>query len=93
MWFAVPPLGWICNPVVQKWMMIRHGNLFEGMKGVKFMGEVNILKANRNDLGTILQLQKDGFRSEAEMYNDFTIPPLQQDLESLENEYRGHPML
>ena len=35
------------------------------------------------DLETILALQKLAFRREAELYNDFSIPPLTQTLESM----------
>ncbi|OGO80856.1 MAG: GNAT family N-acetyltransferase [Clostridiales bacterium GWC2_40_7] len=38
------------------------------------------------DLDEILELQKLAYKSEAEIYNDFTIPPLTQTLEDLEQE-------
>ena len=49
--------------------------------------KVEVLKANKNDIKTILLLQKDCYISEAELYNDYSIPPLQQDLKSLETEF------
>ena len=51
--------------------------------------QIDILKANQSDLETILQLQKDCYMTEAEIYNDFNIPPLQQDLKSLKNEFEN----
>jgi predicted GNAT family N-acyltransferase len=55
--------------------------------------QVCILKANHTDLETILQLQKDCYMAEAEIYNDYTIPPLKQDLKSLENEFANSTIL
>ena len=42
------------------------------------------------DAGKILALQKLAYRSEAEIYNDFTIQPLLQTLEELEGEFKSH---
>ena len=39
------------------------------------------------DLEEILELQKLAYLSEAERYNDFTITPLHQTLEDIQNEY------
>ncbi len=55
--------------------------------------QINILKAQQSDLPTILQLQKDCYLSEAEIYNDFQIQPLTQDLESLEKEFEKSMIL
>jgi ribosomal protein S18 acetylase RimI-like enzyme len=55
--------------------------------------QVDILEAGGNDLETILQLQKDCYMSEAEIYNDYNIPPLQQDLKSLESESENSTIL
>ncbi|MHA1254563.1 MAG: GNAT family N-acetyltransferase [Promethearchaeota archaeon] len=41
-------------------------------------------QAKKEDLGKILELQKLAFRSQAEIYNDFSIPPLIQTLEEIE---------
>jgi len=38
------------------------------------------------DLDEILALQKLAYKNEAEIYNDFTIPPLIQTLEDLKEE-------
>lgn len=48
--------------------------------------EIKIFEANEEDLKTILDLQKECYLSEAELYNDFDIPPIKQDLESITNE-------
>jgi len=48
---------------------------------------VNICQANRSDLEAILQLQKECYQTEAEIYNDYNIPPLQQDIHALEKEF------
>jgi len=55
--------------------------------------QIDILKANQNDLEIILQLQKDCYMTEAEIYNDYNIPPLLQDLKSLENEFKNTAIL
>lgn len=47
-----------------------------------------IEKAEIKDLEEILILQKFAYQSEAELCNDYSIPPLTQTLESVEEEYR-----
>jgi ribosomal protein S18 acetylase RimI-like enzyme len=47
---------------------------------------MEISTATKNDLPEILALQKLAYRSEAEIYNDFGIPPLTQTLEQLAEE-------
>jgi len=42
-----------------------------------------------SDAEEILVLQKLAYRSEAEIYNDFNIPPLVQALESIENDFEN----
>ena len=51
--------------------------------------ELIIKHAKSADLPHILQLQKACYRSEAAIYNDYAIPPLQQDFQALENEFSG----
>jgi GNAT superfamily N-acetyltransferase len=51
------------------------------------MTQVNIYQANKPDLEAILQLQKGCYQSEAEIYGDYAIPPLLQDLDALEKEF------
>jgi len=46
-----------------------------------------ISEAESGDLEAILALQKLAFRREAELYNDFSIPPLRQTLESIRAEF------
>ena len=46
-----------------------------------------IKKAEFTDLRDILILQKNAYQSEAELYNDYSIPPLMQPLEDAEAEY------
>lgn len=48
---------------------------------------MKIEKANTKDLPAILALQKKCYLSEAEIYNDFTIPPLTQTLQSIEEDF------
>jgi N-acetylglutamate synthase-like GNAT family acetyltransferase len=55
--------------------------------------QIEILEASQNDLEEILQLQKDCYMSEAEIYNDYSIQPLQQDIESLEDEFKKTTIL
>jgi len=44
--------------------------------------------AQESDLERILELQKAAYQSEAELYDDWNIPPLLQTLADLQNEYR-----
>lgn len=55
--------------------------------------KISILPANKSDLKTILDLQKVCYLAEAMIYNDYEIPPLKQDLESLEEEFKNSTML
>jgi ribosomal protein S18 acetylase RimI-like enzyme len=52
-----------------------------------------ILKAIKEDLSLILELQKLAYRSEAKLYNDFSLPPLLQTIEEVENQFRDHIFL
>lgn len=53
----------------------------------------NITHASLEDLATILELQKLAYQSEAELYNDFNIPPLKQNLDELKNDFPGKVFL
>jgi GNAT superfamily N-acetyltransferase len=55
--------------------------------------QIDIVRARQNDLEAILQLQKDCYLSEAEIYNDYSIQPLLQDIESLGNEFKDTTIL
>jgi ribosomal protein S18 acetylase RimI-like enzyme len=48
---------------------------------------LRIRKAKKTELAEVLALQKQAYQSEAELYSDFSIPPLTQTLESLESEF------
>ncbi len=49
--------------------------------------EINFAKACSKDLEEILTLQKIAYLSEAELIDDYSIPPLQQSLEELKEEF------
>jgi ribosomal protein S18 acetylase RimI-like enzyme len=50
---------------------------------------MEIEKATVLDAEKILALQKLAYQSEAELYNDFNIPPLLQTLESIGNDFEN----
>ena len=50
---------------------------------------MEIFKAAKDDLSKILDLQKLAYLSEAEIHNDYSIQPLTQTIEELENEYEN----
>jgi ribosomal protein S18 acetylase RimI-like enzyme len=52
-----------------------------------------IEKANKDDLRDILALQKLAYKSEAELYDDHSIPPLTQTIESIEGDFSSHLFL
>jgi ribosomal protein S18 acetylase RimI-like enzyme len=52
-----------------------------------------IIKATKEDLRIILELQKLAYQSEARIYYDFTIPPLLQTIEEVEDQFRNHIFL
>ncbi len=47
-----------------------------------------IERASASDAEEILALQKMAFKNEAEIYNDFNIPPLVQTLEEIKDDFR-----
>ncbi|MGA2400382.1 MAG: GNAT family N-acetyltransferase [Syntrophobacteraceae bacterium] len=51
---------------------------------------MEIERAMIEDAPRILALQKLAYRSEAEIYNDFSIQPLLQTLEDLKGEFQSH---
>jgi len=55
--------------------------------------EINIIKAEEADLETILKLQKECYIMEAEIYNDYDIAPLTQDIQSLNEEFEKTTVL
>jgi ribosomal protein S18 acetylase RimI-like enzyme len=54
---------------------------------------IQIIKATKEDLSIILELQKLAYQSEAKIYYDLTIPPLLQTLEEVEDQFRSHIFL
>ena len=54
---------------------------------------VVIERATIKDAEEILDLQKLAYKSEAEIYNDYTIPPLTQTLEEMKLEFENHAFL
>ena len=52
-----------------------------------------IKQARISDVEEILSLQKLAYQSEAEIYNDFNIPPLNQSLEEIEDEFNDKTFL
>lgn len=54
---------------------------------------MEIVLAKKKDLLEILELQKNCYQDEAELYNDFEIPPLTQTLESIEKDFERETFL
>ena len=50
---------------------------------------MQIMQAEKSDLSEILALQYLAYQSEAIIYNDFSIPPLTQTLEEIEQEFNN----
>ncbi|UOR10840.1 GNAT family N-acetyltransferase [Halobacillus amylolyticus] len=48
-----------------------------------------ILEAKPEDASEILRIQKKAYRSEAELYNDYDIQPLQQTVSSVEKDFES----
>ncbi|MBN1981830.1 MAG: GNAT family N-acetyltransferase [Chitinivibrionales bacterium] len=56
--------------------------------------EIQISLADQNDANEILSLQKRAYLQEVELNdNNFNIPPIQQDLESIKNDFRSNTVL
>ena len=54
---------------------------------------MNIEHASIHDAAEILALQKLAYQSEAALWNDYTIPPLTQTLDSLRAQFASHVIL
>lgn len=54
---------------------------------------MKITFAKKEDLTAILALQKACYLEEAELYNDFSIPPLTQTLTSILNDFESETIL
>ena len=61
--------------------------MVEFVKAVRAVESYLIQKAEMDDLEEILALQKLAYHSEAELNNDFTIPPLTQTVEEIRAEF------
>lgn len=55
--------------------------------------QVEILQATPEDSTEILALQKLAYQSEAQIYRDWTIPPLLQTIEEIQEEFKTHMFL
>ena len=51
------------------------------------MGHLEITRASQEDAEIILHLQIHAYLSEAEIYNDYSIPPLIQTLKEIKQEF------
>lgn len=52
------------------------------------MNEVQIENASKSDLEQILALQKEAYTAEAKLYGDYSLPPLTQSYEEIEEDFR-----
>jgi ribosomal protein S18 acetylase RimI-like enzyme len=52
--------------------------------------EFTISRAQKSDAQSILEIQKLAFRSEAELHNNFNIPPLTQTIESIREDFNTY---
>jgi len=59
----------------------------------KTLGNMNITRAERNDLARILAIQKEAYLSEAAIYADYSLPPLRQSLEEITSEFESKVFL
>jgi ribosomal protein S18 acetylase RimI-like enzyme len=55
--------------------------------------EIPIIEATAEDSSDILALQRIAYQSEAELYGDWTIPPLTQTLSQIEAEFENKAFL
>lgn len=58
------------------------------MKMKYYDANIHIMKADKEDLPKILDLQYLAYQSEARLFDNENIPPLQQTLADVENEYQ-----
>lgn len=54
---------------------------------------MNSIKATKSNAAEILKLQKLAYQSEAELYNDFSIPPLVQSLDDITSQFNENVFL
>ena len=51
--------------------------------------KISITQATTGDAATIFELQKLAYKNEAELYNDFDIPPLTQTLDEMKSDFEN----
>jgi ribosomal protein S18 acetylase RimI-like enzyme len=59
----------------------------------KMAGQIEIFQATTDGATEILALQKLAYQTEAQIYNDWNIPPLLQTIEEIRDEFRTHMFL
>jgi GNAT superfamily N-acetyltransferase len=55
--------------------------------------DIKIETASVDDAETVLCIQKKAFLEQAEIYNDYQLPPLTQSLDSIEEEFKSKTFL
>lgn len=63
------------------------------MTDTHLAANTKIVRATQDDAPEILALQKIAYVSEAEIYDDFDIPPLHQTLEETRGEFQNWTVL
>jgi N-acetylglutamate synthase-like GNAT family acetyltransferase len=64
--------------------------VFEALATLKTMCEIYIKPAIVSEVQKILDIQKEAYLSEAEIYDDYHIPPLTQTLKEIELDFENH---
>ena len=57
------------------------------------MSDIIVEEALKSDLQQILILQKEAYLSEAELYDDYSLPPLKQSFSEIKEEYKNQLFL
>jgi GNAT superfamily N-acetyltransferase len=65
----------------------------DGSKDNKIELVLQIKTANLEDALAILELQKLAYKSEAAIYDDYSIPPLKQTLDEIRSQFNDHTFL
>jgi len=63
------------------------------MKSIRSCNNVEIIKAEISDAKQVLELQKIAYLSEAEIYNNYSIPPLIQKIEEIIEDFSNQVVL
>ncbi len=81
--------GYFADPDKYLWEVAYHPYLLLDDNGHTIDAEkTEITLAELTDLDKILEMQKEAYIQEAEIYNDFNIQPLTQDIDSLKSEWQ-----